>query len=116
MSELRNQETNTIEPQLDPNAKVSVPDLTKVVPTEPNGQVGVSLPRAIKTSVQNYMSAMKEQNQQITDLYDIFLQEVEGPLLAEVMSKTSYNQSKAARLLGLNRGTLRKKLKRYDLL
>jgi Fis family transcriptional regulator len=32
------------------------------------------------------------------------------------MSETAQNQSKAAKLLGLNRGTLRKKLKRYSLI
>jgi Fis family transcriptional regulator len=44
------------------------------------------------------------------------LTEVETPLLEAVMKYTKNNQSKAAELLGLNRGTLRKKLKQYDLL
>jgi Fis family transcriptional regulator len=42
--------------------------------------------------------------------------EVEPPLLAAAMNYTRQNQSKTAELLGLNRGTLRKKLKQYDLL
>jgi Fis family transcriptional regulator len=41
---------------------------------------------------------------------------VEAPLLEEVLRYTRNNQTKAAVLLGLNRGTLRKKLKQYDLL
>lgn len=52
----------------------------------------------------------------ITDLYDMVISEVEAPLLEAVMQKARSNQSRAAEMLGLNRGTLRKKLKQYDLL
>lgn len=52
----------------------------------------------------------------ITGLYDMVLSEVEAPLLEAVMQKARSNQSRAAEMLGLNRGTLRKKLKQYDLL
>jgi Fis family transcriptional regulator len=45
----------------------------------------------------------------------MFLQEVETPLLETVMAYVRGNQSKAAELLGINRGTLRKKLKMYGL-
>jgi Fis family transcriptional regulator len=44
------------------------------------------------------------------------LEEVEPPLLRAVLRHTRNNQSKAARMLGLSRGTLRKKLKQYGLL
>ena len=54
--------------------------------------------------------------QMTTGLYDLVINEVEQPLLETVMAYTRNNQSKAAQLLGLNRGTLRKKLKQYDLL
>jgi len=49
------------------------------------------------------------------NLYQLVLQEVEQPLLESVMQHVRGNQSKAAILLGLNRGTLRKKLKQYGL-
>lgn len=49
------------------------------------------------------------------DLYQMVLQEIEQPLLESVLHYTRGNQSKAAVVLGLNRGTLRKKLKQYDL-
>ena len=74
----------------------------------------VSLSQAVETSVLNYFKAVE--GQEVTELYDILLQEVEGPLLTVLMQQVSYNQSRAAKILGLNRGTLRKKLKRYDLL
>jgi Fis family transcriptional regulator len=50
------------------------------------------------------------------DLYDLVLGEVEGPLFKAVMDYTQGNQSQAAGILGINRGTLRKKLKTYSLL
>jgi Fis family transcriptional regulator len=49
------------------------------------------------------------------DLYQMVLQEMEQPLLEAVLHYTRGNQSKAAAMLGLNRGTLRKKLKQYDI-
>ena len=49
------------------------------------------------------------------DLYQLVLGEVEKPLFKAVMDYTRGNQSQAAGILGLNRGTLRKKLKSYSL-
>lgn len=49
-------------------------------------------------------------------LYDLVLGEVEPPLFEAVLDYTHGNQSRAAEILGLNRATLRKKLKHYDLL
>lgn len=50
-----------------------------------------------------------------TDLYQLVIGEVERPLLEALMDYTRDNQSKAARMLGINRATLRKKLQRYGL-
>jgi len=47
------------------------------------------------------------------NLYQVIVEEVEAPLFRTVMEMTRYNQSKAARVLGVSRGTLRTKLKRY---
>lgn len=44
-------------------------------------------------------------------LYDRVLQEIERPLFALVMEKCEGNQLRASALLGLNRNTLRKKLR-----
>ena len=50
------------------------------------------------------------------DLYDLVIGEVERPLFEAVMDYTQGNQSQAAGILGINRGTLRKKLKTYSLI
>ena len=50
------------------------------------------------------------------ELYDLVLGEVEEPLFKAVMDYTQGNQSQAAGILGINRGTLRKKLKIYSLI
>lgn len=50
------------------------------------------------------------------DLYDLVIGEVERPLFKAVMDFTDGNQSQAAVILGINRGTLRKKLKTYSLI
>lgn len=50
------------------------------------------------------------------DLYELVMGEVERPLFKAVMEYTDGNQSQAAGILGINRGTLRKKLKTYSLI
>jgi Fis family transcriptional regulator len=48
-------------------------------------------------------------------LYDLVLREVEEPLFRVVLDYAEGNQSRAAGILGINRGTLRKKLKELGL-
>ena len=50
------------------------------------------------------------------DLYDLVIGEVERPLFKAVMDYTHGNQSQAAGILGINRGTLRKKLRTYSII
>ena len=86
--------------------------------TGPPGQVDiVSEGRSLKEHV--YLAAQAyfaELGYSIEDFYDRVLAEVEEPLLRAVMEITRYNQSKAARLLGMSRGTLRIKLKQNGLI
>ena len=69
---------------------------------------------SVATSMDRYFQSLGGQS--TTNLYDLVMTEVETPLLIAVLEYTKNNQSKAAEILGLNRGTLRKKLKQYDLL
>jgi len=73
-----------------------------------------SLRHCVERAMEEYFSHLDGQT--CSDLYQMVLQEVEDPLLTAVMKYTRNNQSKASEMLGLNRGTLRKKLKLYDLL
>ena len=49
------------------------------------------------------------------ELYQLFLSEMEQPLLEKVMQIARGNQTRASEILGINRGTLRKKLVQYNL-
>lgn len=69
---------------------------------------------SVRQALENYFSQLKGDNPE--NLYDLVLSEIEVPLLQAVMGYTRGNQSRAAILLGLSRGTLRKKLKLYDML
>jgi Fis family transcriptional regulator len=69
---------------------------------------------SVSIALKNYFQHLD--GQPVTDVYNLVLSEVEAPLLEEVLRHTRNNQTKAAVLLGLNRGTLRKKLKQYGLL
>lgn len=71
-----------------------------------------SIRDAIHRTLTNYFSQLGEQ--QPANLYDMVLTEVEFPLLDAVMSYTKNNQSRAAIIMGLSRGTLRKLLKKYQ--
>ena len=50
-----------------------------------------------------------------TGLYDMVVSEVESALLESVMAYAGGNQTRAARMLGIDRGTLRTKLRRHSL-
>jgi len=51
-----------------------------------------------------------------SNLYDKVMSEIEKPLFSTIMDHCDHNQSKAASCLGINRGTLRKKLKQYQII
>ncbi len=66
-----------------------------------------------KIAISNYLSQLNGND--VDDMYDLVLSEIESPMLEEVMKYTRGNQTRAANLLGINRGTLRKKLKKYGM-
>jgi len=68
----------------------------------------------IRSSLSQFLNDLDGENP--GNIYDLVMQQVEAPLLELIMQHVDGNQSKAAECLGINRGTLRKKLKTYNLI
>jgi DNA-binding NtrC family response regulator len=80
----------------------------------------LSAPRA--NSADSYVEPLRSSVRGMLDssgangqIYNTILNEAERVLLEEAMNSSGWNQSKAARLLGINRLTLRRKLEEYDI-
>ena len=78
-----------------------------------NGE-GKQLGHQVSKSMRQYF--LELDGEKPTDVYSMVLKEVELPLLEIVMKECNENQSKASKILGMNRGTLRSKLKEHKLL
>ena len=74
----------------------------------------LTLADSVETALERYFEQLD--GAKTCDLYDLVLAEVERPLMCAVMAHVDQNQSRAAELLGLSRGTVRKKLKTYGLM
>lgn len=68
---------------------------------------------AVKGSIKRYLQELEDTEP--SEMYAMVLSQIEQPLLETVLEHTGGNQSRAAEYLGLNRGTLRKKLRMYNL-
>ncbi len=71
------------------------------------------LSHAVKHSIRRYLFELE--GTLPNNMYELVLRQVEQPLFEAILEHTKGNQSRAAELLGLNRGTLRKKLRSYNL-
>ncbi|MBA4696637.1 MAG: Fis family transcriptional regulator [Legionella sp.] len=71
----------------------------------------ISLAATIENVVKAYLESMGKDK--ITNLYSMVLEQIEPPLFKAVMERCRYNQSRAADLLGISRGTCRGKLIKY---
>ena len=80
----------------------------------PGAQSGGSLSGAVELHLERYFSRHGEALPP-PGLYDRVLREVELPLIALTLSATRGNQLRAADLLGINRNTLRKKIRELDI-
>jgi len=72
-----------------------------------------NLQDTIETLLDKYFKDLDGENP--NDVYDMVLHSVEKPLLIYIMNYAQGNQTRAAKILGLNRNTLRKKLEFYNL-
>tara|TARA_R110000772_G_scaffold26516_2_gene68337 strand:+ start:610 stop:855 length:246 start_codon:yes stop_codon:yes gene_type:complete len=73
-----------------------------------------TLKECVNEALEDYLREVDHEH--ISDIYNMVLGEVEAPMLEVVMKHARSNQSRAASMLGLNRGTLRKKLRQYKLI
>jgi len=71
------------------------------------------LSECIAHSMEQYFADLNGEAPQ--NLHSFFINEVEKPFLKVVMEQVNGNQTRAADMLGINRNTLRKKLKSYNL-
>ncbi len=83
-----------------------------VLPAEAAG--GEGLAAAVERHITDYFAAHRGTTP-ASGLYDRVLREIERPLIVATLGATRGNQIKAAHLLGLNRNTLRKKIRELDI-
>ena len=81
--------------------------------TGATGMDDQTLSECVRNSLGAYFEALDGHD--TTDLYQMVLREVERPMFEAVLEYTNQNQSAAAQVLGISRGTLRKKLREHGL-
>jgi Fis family transcriptional regulator len=80
----------------------------------PGGDIrGKTLAQCVSQALDGYFSQLGGED--TSNLYQLVLSEVERPMLESVMTYVSGSRTRAARILGMSRGTLRKKLQQYGL-
>ena len=66
---------------------------------------------SVRQTLERYFNDLN--GEKVTGVYDMVLHEMEKPLLEIVMRHAKGNQVRASQILGINRNTLRKKLKQH---
>lgn len=85
----------------------------KLIHTDHTADNQPCLSESVRKALDNYFADLD--GHEAVDLYELILSQVEKPLFEVVMENTRGNITKAADLLGINRGTLRSRLKKYGL-
>jgi Fis family transcriptional regulator len=71
----------------------------------------IPLASHVKTAVMDYLERLSDSESD--DLFALVIREVEKPMIEVTLEKVGHNQSKAAKILGISRSTLRKKIAQY---
>jgi len=82
-------------------------------PTAAQAGRGIPLRSHAEQALDSYFASLN--GHAPAHLYELVLREVEEPLFRAVLDYVEGNQSRAADILGINRGTLRKKLRHYGI-
>jgi two-component system nitrogen regulation response regulator GlnG len=80
----------------------------------PQGGGPETLASAVERHIKDFLAAHND-GMGVTDVYDKIIAEVERPLIRLTLAATRGNQIKAASMLGLNRNTLRKKIRDLEI-
>ncbi len=72
------------------------------------------LAQAVERHIRQFLAASRD-GMPMRDIYDKVIAEVERPLIQMTLASTKGNQIKAAAMLGLNRNTLRKKIRDLEI-
>lgn len=75
--------------------------------------MSLSLRQAVTLALNEYFRTL--QGEKPHDLHAIVLREVEAPLIEKTLELAGGNQTLAANMLGISRGTLRKKMAQFGL-
>lgn len=96
--------------------KITKHELSIIIPekTNLNALEGSKISKSLEMHLAHYFQSLGD-SLPAPGLYQTVLKEVEVPLINLTLSLCDGNQIKAAKLLGINRNTLRKKIKDYDL-
>lgn len=86
---------------------------TKQTPADRHEEPPKCLSESVRCSMLDYFDDLDGHD--ASGLYTLFMQEVEKPFFEVVMKHANGNISHAAKLLGMNRMTLRNRLKKYGL-
>lgn len=86
---------------------------TKVINIESMKPTPIPLSAHVKKTVEHYFSQLKGHD--TSGLHAMVISEVEKPLIEAALEYCGQNQTKASKVLGLSRSTLRKKVEQYDL-
>lgn len=70
-----------------------------------------NISEAVSAVITNYLKTVDTKH--VNNLYELVIEQIEPPLLQAAMEREKYNQSRAAKTLGLSRGTTREKLKKH---
>ncbi|MGH8120588.1 MAG: DNA-binding transcriptional regulator Fis [Gammaproteobacteria bacterium] len=79
--------------------------------TRPGSHNGLG--NSVRLAMENYFADLDGHD--ASNLYDLFISQVEKPMLEVVLQQSRGNITRASQMLGLNRATLRSRLKKYGL-